>query len=325
MKNKLARNLEKLCGQVGVTGYEQEGGILGFLFKIIKNINPNTRYDTTGNILSVIENTGRTIIFEAHMDEMGFLVGEKDGKIVLFPQGVVRGEKVADDNVFIVGKNIGGRVSISSENDFLFVAEDRSSERNIEVGDIVAFKRSFLRDGNKVMASALDNRIGCSALIELLSLAIKNGSRKRLVFVFSRKEEVDESSFKEIINSYPEAFAVVLDAAYAQPMEFNTNTFDTLIPVLGEGCAIQTKGKDFVVSESGILKIKDIAKKNNIKIQEERAPSGFGKTNLARLQDQGIKHGIVINIPVRSQHRQIATTNLFDANEAIRLISEIVK
>ena len=68
-----------------------------------------------------------------------------------------------------------------------------------------------------------------------------------------------------------------------------------------------------------------IAKANDIKIQDERAPDGFGKTNLAKLQMQGIKQGIVINIPVRDQHQGIAFTNLSDANEAVRLISQIVK
>lgn len=142
--------------------------------------------------------------------------------------------------------------------------------------------------------------------------------------MFSRKEEVDKSSFKDVINFYPEAFTVVVDAAYAQPVEFNTNIPDVSIPVLGEGCAVQTKGKDFIILEDDILEIENIAKENNIKIQEERAPSGFGKTNLAKLQKQGVKRGVVINIPVRDQHQQVATTNLFDADEAIRLISEIV-
>lgn len=325
MKNMLIQNLEKLCGQTGVSGYEQESGISGFLFGMIKNINPNTKFDAAGNIVSVIENSERTIILEAHMDETGFLVGEKNGKIVLFPQGIIKGEKIVDNNVFVVGKNISGKVSISPENDFLFVPKGEENRKNIEVGDIVAFERSFFNNDDEIKASALDNRIGCSVLIENLTLAVKNGSTKRLVFVFSRKEETNESSFEDIINSYPKAFAVVVDAAYAQPVEFNTNIPDVSIPVLGEGCAVQTKGKDFIISEDDILEIKNIAKENNIKIQEERAPSGFGKTNLAKLQKQGIKRGVVINIPVRDQHRQIATTNLFDANEAIRLISEIVR
>lgn len=325
MENNLIQNLEKLCGQPGVSGHEQESGISGFLFEMIKNINPNTEFDAAGNIVSVIENPGRTIILEAHMDETGFLVGEKNGKIVLSPKGIIKGEKVADNDIFVIGKNIKGKLAISPENDFLFASKNEEDRKNIEPGDIVAFERSFLKNGDEIRASALDNRIGCSVLVETLTMAVKNGSTKRLVFMFSRKEETDESSFEDIINFYPGAFAVVVDAAYAQPIEFDTNSPDASIPALGEGCAVQTKGKSFIVSEDDILKIKNIAKENNIKIQEERAPLGFGKTNLAKLQKQGIKRGIVINIPVRDQHHQIATTNLYDANEAVRLISEIVR
>jgi tetrahedral aminopeptidase len=325
MRNNLIKNLEKLCKQPGVSEYEKESGISQFLFKMVKNVNPETYIDAAGNIVSIIGNSDKTIILEAHMDEIGFLVDKKNDNIVLSPQGITKDERITNNKIFIVGKNIKGKVSMSPESDFIFTPMNKKDIRNIEEGDIVAFERSFVNNGNEVMASALDNRIGCSVLIEILTMVAKNESKNRLVFVFSRNEETDKSLFGDIINFYKGTFAIVVDAAYAQPVEFNTDAPDVSIPVLGAGCAVQIKGKGFVVSEKDIAGIKNIAKKNNVKIQEERAPQGLGKTNLAKLQTQGIKHGIVINIPVRDQHHQVATANLFDANEAIRLILQIVR
>ena len=57
----------------------------------------------------------------------------------------------------------------------------------------------------------------------------------------------------------------------------------------------------------------------------EKAPCGLGKTNLAKLQSQGIKRGVVINIPVRDQHQQISTMHLSDTNESVKLIWEIIR
>ncbi len=325
MENNIAKNLERLCNQPGVSEYEKESGISEYLFEMVKNKNPETYIDTAGNIVSIIGNSGRTIILEAHMDETGFLVDKKNGNIVLLPQGIIKGEKVEDNNVFVIGKSITGKISISPESDFIFIPTNKKDRGSIEAGDIVAFKRSFINNGGEIRASALDNRIGCSVLIEILTIAVKNGSKNRLVFVFSRKEEMDGSSFGDIISLYKNSSAVIVDAAYAQPVEFETNVSDVSIPILGAGCAIQTKGLGFTVLETDITEMKKIAKENDIKIQEERAPDGFGKTNLAKWQMQGIKRGVVINIPVRDQHHQIAMTNLSDAKEAIRLILQIVK
>ena len=325
MKNNLLKNLEKLCKQSGVSEYEKESGISMFLFELVKNINPNTNIDSVGNIVSIVESLGgKTILLEAHMDETGFLVNKINGNIILLPQGIIKGEKVSENNVLVVGKNIKGKITISLENDFIFTPQNETDSEKIKVGDIVAFQRSFINDGSDIKASALDNRIGCSVLIELLSNAIKKKNRNKLIFIFSAKEEVDRSHFKEIIDSYRNAFAIVVDAAYAQPVEFDVNAPDVLIPVLGSGCAVQTKGKGFVVLEKDIENIKKIAKENGIKIQEERAPDGFGKTNLAKMLKQGIERGVVINVPVRDQHHQLATTSFLDAIEAVKLISKMI-
>lgn len=324
MENNLLTNLEKLCKQPGVSEYEKGSGISGFLFNLVKRINSNTSIDSAGNIISIIENPGKNIILEAHMDETGFLVSKKNSKIVLSPQGIIKGEKVADSNVFIIGKNIKGNITISSDTNFIFTPQNEKEVDAVVAGDVVAFERAFLKNENEIKASALDNRIGCSVLVELLADAVKKKNKNRLIFVFSTKEEVDQSYFKEIIVSSEDAFAIIVDAAYAQPVEFDVNLPDVSIPILGNGCAVQTKGKGFIVLESDIENIKKIAEDNGIKIQEERAPDGFGKTNLAKMLKQGIKSGVVINVPVRDQHHQLATTNIFDAVEAVKLISKML-
>jgi len=324
MTSNFVRNLKTLCGQPGISGYERES-ISRCIYNIASNLNANTKIDSDGNIVSVIGNTGNTIILEAHADEVGFLVDRNNDGIVLSPQGNIKSKKVENQNVFIIGKNIQGKIGMSQSNNFLFIPSRRIDEKYIEPGDLVAYTRFFRKNGNQLRASALDNRIGCTVLLELLSMANVFGSTNTLVFVFSTKEEIDKSSFCNIVNSNKDAFAIVVDAAYAQPVDFDTKLPGVSIPLLGNGCAVQTKGSGFFVSKTDTAEIVRIAKKNNIRIQMEKAPCGLGKTNLAKLQSQGIKRGVVINIPVRDQHQQISTMHLSDTNESVKLIWEIIR
>jgi putative aminopeptidase FrvX len=325
MNNNLVKNLEKLCNQPGISEFEKESGIADFLFGIAKKINNETSFDSDGNIISIVEGGEKTIILEAHMDEAGFVVESVGNNVSLCPQGVIRGGKVIGDEVFVLGKNIKGKIAADKAENFILDLFQKEDIEKIKAGDLIAFKRSFAREGNLVKASALDNRIGCTVLLEVLENAVKNGTKNRLVFVFSSREEIDESSFRSLLALHRKAFAVVVDAAYAQPVDFDVDAPVVSIPVLGEGCALQTTGKGFVVAGDTIQEIEMMAKKCHIKIQKEAAPQGMGKTNLAQMLRQGVEKGAVVNVPVRDQHKQTAIMDLSDAKEAVALLSELVR
>jgi endoglucanase len=324
-RNNLVGNLKRLCLQPGISGYEKESGISDFLFKIVKKINSNTEFDSEGNILSRIGSGKKTIIIEAHMDEVGFLVSEAKDKILLSPQGLVKGEKVANNKVFIIDKKINGKIIINSDNNFVFDPDRKNDFDKIKQGDLVAFKRIFIKSKNNIEANSLDNRVGCAVLLELLKYFVKNKIYKELLFVFSTKEEMNKSFFDKKIIKKEDDFAIVVDAAYAQPVEFDITNEDVSIPILGQGCAIQTKGEGFEIDKEIVKKTKELATLKNIKFQEEKAPMGLGKTNFAQMLKQGLKSGIVINIPVRNQHNQFSVMDISDANEAVKLIEKIIK
>lgn len=327
MKNKFLQNiLKKLCFQPGISGYEKECGISDLIFNLVKNINFKTWIDSFGNIISVIGNGKKVVILEAHMDEVGFIVKKTNKSINICPQGIIKGEKVENSNALIVGKNIKGNIVIN-EKKFVFKPTKIKTEK-VKQNDIIAFNRCFIKKNNGIIeASALDNRIGCSVLISIIKNIIDNISENiTLVFVFSTKEEIDESCFKDVIKKYGKGFVIVCDAAYAWPVDFDTTKEPNVsIPILGNGCAIQLKGRGFKVKKKIIERIEGIARNNNIKFQEESAPRSLGKTNLAKMLKQGVKKGAVINVPVKNQHHQFATANILDAEKAVLLILSVLK
>lgn len=328
MKNKFLRNiLKKLCFQAGVSAYEKECGISDFIFNLVRNINPKTEFDSFGNVVSVIGNGKKVVFLEAHMDEVGFVVKETNGSANIWPQGIIKGEKVENSGAFIIGKNIKGTIIVNGKS-FVFKSSEEEKTKEIKIGDIVAFNRCFIQKGNGIVeASALDNRIGCSVLLSVMRNVINDIPEDiTLVFVFSTKEEMDESCYKDVIKKYGGDFAIVCDAAYAQPVDFDTvKESGVLIPTLGDGCAIQWRGKGFKVKKKIIKEMENVARSNNIKFQKESAPRGLGKTNLAKMLKQGVKKGAVINVPVRNQHHQFATTNILDAEMATLLILSLLK
>ena len=183
------------------------------------------------------------------------------------------------------------------------------------------YERFFELKNNIITATALDNRIGCAAIIELMK-EVKIPKDLTVITVFSTEEEKDCSTVGNVASEYKPNFAVIVDAAYAKPIEIDSD--QTSIPELGKGCTIQHLGKNFIVSRSVIQKFEELAKNNNIKSQPEIPLPDTGRTNFPQLEKAGIRTG-VINIPARNQHTPKSQMNINDATEVIKLLRAVIK
>lgn len=52
----------------GISGNENYSGISRKIFSIAKKINPNTKLDNFGNVISIVGDRDNTIIIDAHLD-----------------------------------------------------------------------------------------------------------------------------------------------------------------------------------------------------------------------------------------------------------------
>jgi len=316
-------DLKKICLVPGVSGNEIYSGVSQEIFSIVENINKNTIIDKYGNVISFLGKGKKRILIDSHLDEIGFLVSKKNyDKIELISIGDSNISKINNSKAYILKKNIIGKV-IQQDKNIIFQTDNFYCNKNINVGDIVSFSRSFKIKNNLIEATALDNRIGCACLIYLMKKIIKkNINDLELIFTFTAGEERDSSILDKIATKYDVNFGIIVDAAYAEPVSFETNNMS--IPKLGKGCALQYLGKNFVVDKNIISKIEQLAKKENILIQKEIPIPNLGRTNFSKFQQTGIL-GCVINIPVRDQHEQISKTNVDDFYSAAKLILSIVK
>lgn len=314
------KTLRKFCAVFGISGNESRTGISKVVLEELKNINSRAFEDKFGNVIAVFGNGSKKILLDAHIDEVGFVVANKEkDKFSLFPIGDIDPKKVDRLSVCVLFKNISGKI-IAQNNNFLFIPDQVGDLKNISIGDFVSFERNFEINGNIVNAAALDNRVGCAAIIELMKV-VNIPKDLSIITVFSTEEERDSSNIGAIASEYNPDFGIVIDAAYAKPIEIDTE--ETSIPELEKGCAIQYLGKDFTVNFSIIEKLEKLAKINNIKRQPEIPFPTIGRTNFPKLEKVGVKAG-VINIPVRYQHTDCSQFCVNDALEAVRLLRAVI-
>jgi len=316
-----SETLKDLCLSTGVSGNENLTGISGVVLKKIKEINKKSFQDKHGNIIAVFGTGKKKILFDAHIDEIGFISAKSNGReIPLFSIGDVNFDKINNSKAFTFKNNIRGTINI--KNNTLFFESNKAEESSsISAGELVVLERHFsINSDDVIKASALDNRVGCSALLELMK-DVKIPSDLSVILVFSTEEEKGCSTVGIVAEKYKPDFSVVVDAAYAKPINMDENK--TTIPELGNGCAIQYTGKDFVINNEITQRLEKLASENNIKYQAEIPYPDSGRTNAPQLQKAGIRTS-VINIPVRYQHTSKSEFRLFDAIEAISLLKAII-
>lgn len=318
------KNLKKLCLTPGISGNEHYSGITDKIFDIVKNIDKNARIDEFGNVICVLGAGYRKILLDAHLDEVGFLVSKKNsGKIKLVAIGDINFQKVNGLQAYVVEKNIPGLI-LQDTSDIVFEPHDKKSHDQIKTGDLISFARTFSCKNNCIKATSLDNRIGCACLIDLMEKIKNNDDYKNLqiFFTFTAGEERDKSILDKIAIENNIDFGVIIDAAYAKPVNFGTDNMS--IPETGKGCAIQYLGANFVVNKEIISLVEKIAFKEGIFFQKEIPLPELGRTNFSKLQQAG-KPGCVINIPVKNQHEQFSEADIADFYSARNLILSIIK
>lgn len=310
--------------QTGVSGFESMCGISDYIYNKVKLINAETSIDKHGNVISIIgkkENPRAKIFLEAHMDEFGFISTKmQNGMYEIEAQGdLAKIEKVENDKAFVVRSLEFGSIKSGR-----FILDNDAQSINIHDNPIViSFARFFDISSDRIVrASALDDRVGCAVLIELIKfIKSRNLEDDQLSFIFSVNEET-KTSMWDIRDDFD--FSIVIDAAYAQPISFDGYAGKISIPIIGNGCAIQHYGRGFSIKGHYIEKLKQIATSEKISIQDEIPPQNDGYTNFALLNERCRGNGVVINIPVRDQHRAVSTTSLDDIASVVDLISSLI-
>ncbi len=334
--------LKKILDAPGVSGYEKE--IAGIMQQELKKSCPEVIIDNFGNVIAKKGKGKKKIMLAAHMDEVGFLVKHinKEGFIHFIKVGGIDDRILLGQRVSIRTKKgpirgiIGAKPPhllkdeeakrlVKYEDMFIDIGCKNKEEavKKVEIADSIVFDADAgSLNGDLYYGKAIDNRVGCYALIKIME---KLKVAAEVYAVATVQEEVGlkgarTSSFK--IN--PD-FAIAIDTTVAGDTPGIKETESAL--KLGEGVAItiiEASGRGVIVNEKVKELFIETAKANKIKYQIDVIEGGMTDGAIIYMNREGIHTG-VLSIPTRYIHSSTGVFNLKDLESAVDLAVKVIE
>jgi endoglucanase len=244
--------LEKLCNAIAVSG--DEGEVRQIVLEEVRPYADEVKIDALGSVLVTKKGSGKKrvrVMLDAHMDEVGFMLVGDDG------DGIYRFETVGGLDVRqLVGKPVlvgRGKTPgvIGARPIHLTTSEERQRKIPLDqlridigpsgkakLGERAGFATKFRRVGPSIFAKAIDNRIGCAILIELLKNAPPNID---LCLSFSVQEEIGLRGAKVAAYAFNPDMAIAIDSTPANDLPMHDGSENISYNTrLGLGPAIYT-------------------------------------------------------------------------------------
>ena len=228
----MMNELKALCALDGVSG--REDMVRAYILRRL-SASPaemNVTVDPLGNVIARVagkRRASRTLLFAAHMDEVGLIITgvTEEGYLRFAPVGGIDPAVVYGRRVRVNGRPgvIGGRAfhQCSEEergkavplNKLLIDLGAANREEAIAIaqpGDTAAFDSDFTRlEGGLFKARALDDRAGCALLLDLAA----ETPEYDITLAFTVQEEVGLRGAKTAAYAVDPELAVVVDSTTA--------------------------------------------------------------------------------------------------------------
>ncbi|MDD5354172.1 MAG: M42 family metallopeptidase [bacterium] len=327
--------LKEIIEAAGVSGYES--GVAGILKSELERAGAQVNMDNFGSLIAKKGSGQKKIMLAAHMDEIGLMVKciTKEGYIHFIKIGgiddrILPAQRVvikAREDVFgIIGskpphlqKDEERKSPLKYEDMFIDIGSTskEEAEKRVAVGDTIIFEpNAGLLQGPLYYGKAIDNRIGCYAMIKIMERinvpAIVYG-------VATSQEEVGLKGAKTSSFGLDPDFAIVLDTTLAGDTPGISEKESAL--KLGGGVAItiiEASGRGTIVNERMKKMLIETAQKNKIKYQIDVIEGGVTDGATISLNREGILTGI-LSIPTRYIHSPTGVFSMDDLNSAIEL------
>lgn len=328
--------LFKLCGLDGVSG--SEGNVADYCAQYLSKYCKVTK-DYHNNVIAILgnKNAEKTILLDAHIDQIGFIVTEIDnnGFVKVDKCGGIDYRTLLGSPVKVYGKNvldgviccmpphlIDGKEDTAVSADMVWIDLGLPAhivQENISIGDnaVLIAKPSMLLN-NRITAPALDNRAGVAAILKACELLSKRDLFCKVVILLSCQEETYGTGAKTKAFEYIPDEAICVDVSFSN-QEGVSGSYSNI--QLGKGpmlCYSSTLNKNMT------NKFKDIAGYLNISTQIEVCGGRTGtNADSITVTKSGVK-STVLSIPQRNMHTQTEIVDIKDVENTAKLIAEYV-
>ncbi|MCH5301014.1 MAG: M42 family metallopeptidase [Ruminococcus sp.] len=328
--------LKKLCLAHGVSGNEKE------ICNTVRNIIfPYADVETNefGNVFAVFgnKNSEKTILLDAHIDQIGFIVTDitSKGFLKIDKCGGIDLRTVQGCGVKVYGREVikgvvcclpphlsDGKEDKAIGIDKVYIDTGLSYEEVssiVSIGDTVSFyEEPEMLLNNRVTSPALDNRASVASIIRVAQLLKDKQCDYKVIAMFSSQEETYQLGAKigAFISGADEA--IVVDVSFASQPDISGQYSDIKLSKGPMLCVSSTLNKDMYKT------LVNIANECNIPYQNEVC-GGLTGTNADSITicKSGIKTAL-ISIPEKNMHTQAEIVDLNDIENTALLISQYI-
>lgn len=323
--------LERLTSCCSVSGDENQ------VREFIKSQLPpecETKTDNMGNL--IVFRKGRKtpknkVMLCAHTDEVGFIVTSITddgylkftsvggivpsavfGRRVIFSNGTV-GVIAAKAVHLVKGDEKDKQPPLDDLTIDIGAASKEEAEKLVSLGDNCYFENDFFLFGNnRLHAKALDDRIGCMIMIEML----KNEPEYDLNCVFTVQEEVGTRGAGCAAYSVDPDFAIVLESTTA--CDISGSEDEKQVCCLGEGAVVSFMDRSTIYDKELYRMAFDTAKEIGVKCQTKTKVAGGNDSGAIHKAMGGIRTA-AISVPTRYLHTASCVVDLEDIKASEKL------
>lgn len=334
--------LRDVLSASGISGYEKE--ISGIMRRELEKTCDQVEIDTFGNVIAKKGRGAKKIMLAAHMDEIGLLVKH------ITPAGFIHFIKIGgiDDRILpgqrviikaksgdvrgVIGhkpphlqKDEEKKQPVKYEEMFIDIGCKNKDEAlaKVSIADPVIFEPNFGKlNGNLYYGKAVDDRIGCFALLKIME---KINSAAEVYAVATVQEEVGLKGARTSSFKIAPDFAIVIDTTVAGDTPQIKEGESAL--KLGGGVAItiiEASGRGIIVNEKTKELFVETANKNGIKYQIDVLEGGMTDGAMIYMNREGVPTG-VLAIPARYIHAPTGVFDINDVSSAVELAVKVVE
>ncbi len=330
--------IRELTALNGISG--RENSVRDFIVNQIKDY-AEYSIDPLGNL--IVFKKGKSpaknkVMLDAHMDEVGLIITaiNSDGYLRFAKVGGIDTRVMIGRKVTVGDKKIKGVIGIKPVHlvekgeeanipkaDDLYIdigAENREeAEKYVTLGEYACFESDFVEFGDGfVKAKALDDRVGCAILIEM----IKSDLEYDAWFSFSTQEEIGTRGAQTAAFTIAPDYAIVVETTTAA--DISDVKDEKKVCICGKGGAVSFMDRSTVYNMDLFNKAFEIAKEKGIRCQPKTLVAGGNDAGAIHKSRGGVKV-LTVSVPCRYLHSPSCVIKYEDAKESLRLIKALAE
>jgi endoglucanase len=313
--------IEKLTNANGVSGNEWRVRDI-----IVENCE-GAHVDRMGNVIVHREReSAKKVMLCAHMDEVGFIVSNitDEGYLKFKAIGGVDSAILPAKQVSVGENGVRGvigvrpkhlikkedKATIKTEDLYIDIGSDNkmNAMEHVQIGDYIAFVSEYEEFGKeKIKAKALDDRVGCAILLELM----KNEFPYDMHYVFTVQEEIGCRGAMALSNEIKPDLAIIVEGTMCADLPKMPD--EKAVTKMGDGPALSIMDSVCIYDKGTTNSLREYADEKGIRVQYKAAFIGGNDSGKIHVKEGGVPT-VAVNVPCRYIH---SPNSVADKNDIV--------